>query len=196
LLADDGARGLSHLKVDRAAGVPDGTTSFYYRTKSALLHGIADRIAELDLAALAAVVSATANSAGQSPQGPQQVSRLATAVFNASREPALSRTKARIELSLHADRDPALAAKIQVYFERFQEMIRDVVAELTLDDGSDAALLKRQQFAVMMFIGGVMAGLAMGFHTVDSAEQIDHHIAAIIAGEHATPIGTPTHRDA
>jgi AcrR family transcriptional regulator len=196
LLADDGARGLSHLKVDRAAGVPDGTTSFYYRTKSALLHGIADRIAELDLAALAAVVSATANSAGQSPQGPQQASRLATAVFNASREPALSRTKARIELSLHADRDPALAAKIQVYFERFQEMIRDVVAGLTLDDGSDAALLKRQQFAVMMFIGGVMAGLAMGFHTVDSAEQIDHHIAAIIAGEHATPIVTPTHRDA
>jgi AcrR family transcriptional regulator len=196
LLADDGSRGLSHLKVDRAAGVPDGTTSFYYRTKSALLHGIADRIAELDLAALAAVVSATASSAEQSPRGPQQVSRLATAVFNASREPALSRTKARIELSLHADRDAALAAKIQVYFERFQEMIRDVVAGLTLDDGSDPDLLKRQQFAVMMFIGGVMAGLAMGFQTVYSAEQIDHHIAAIIAGEHATPIVTPTRRDA
>lgn len=26
LLADEGPRGLSHLKVDRQAGVPDGTT--------------------------------------------------------------------------------------------------------------------------------------------------------------------------
>ena len=50
LLADDGAKGLSHLKVDRKAGVPDGTTSFYFRTRSALLRAVAERLAELDLA--------------------------------------------------------------------------------------------------------------------------------------------------
>ena len=49
-LADDGAKGLSHLKVDRKAGVPDGTTSFYFRTRSALLRAVAERLAELDLA--------------------------------------------------------------------------------------------------------------------------------------------------
>ncbi len=52
LLADDGAKGLSHLKVDGRAGVPDGTTSFYFRTRSALLHAVAERMVELDLAAL------------------------------------------------------------------------------------------------------------------------------------------------
>lgn len=55
LLADDGAKGLSHLKVDRKAGVPDGTTSFYFRTRSALLRAVAERLAELDLATLQSV---------------------------------------------------------------------------------------------------------------------------------------------
>ena len=55
LLADDGAKGLSHLKVDRKAGVPDGTTSFYFRTRSALLRAVAERLAELDLASLQSV---------------------------------------------------------------------------------------------------------------------------------------------
>jgi DNA-binding transcriptional regulator YbjK len=32
LLADGGARELTHLRVDRRAGVADGTTSFYYQT--------------------------------------------------------------------------------------------------------------------------------------------------------------------
>ena len=49
LLAEDGAKGLSHLKVDRKADVPDGTTSFYFRTRSALLRAVAERLAELDL---------------------------------------------------------------------------------------------------------------------------------------------------
>src|ERR1700756_5757865 len=55
LLADDGTKGLSHLKVDRKAGVPDGTTSFYFRTRSALLRAVAERLAELDLASLQSV---------------------------------------------------------------------------------------------------------------------------------------------
>ena len=52
LLAEHGAKGLSHLKVDAHAGVPDGTTSFYFRTRSALLLAVAERMAELDLATL------------------------------------------------------------------------------------------------------------------------------------------------
>src|ERR1700745_2183123 len=50
LLAADGARGLTHLRVDRHAGFADGTTSFYYQTRSALLRGAIDRVIELDVA--------------------------------------------------------------------------------------------------------------------------------------------------
>src|SRR6201982_4075974 len=61
LLADDGAKGLSHLKVDGRAGVPDGTTSFYFRTRSALLRAVAERMVELDLAALQSVPDSANN---------------------------------------------------------------------------------------------------------------------------------------
>src|SRR2546429_235342 len=39
VLAADGARGLTHRRVDRHAGFPEGTTSFYYQTRAALLPG-------------------------------------------------------------------------------------------------------------------------------------------------------------
>lgn len=35
VLAEDGSRGLTHGQVDRVAGVPEGTTSYYYRTRVA-----------------------------------------------------------------------------------------------------------------------------------------------------------------
>ena len=58
LLAADGARGLTHLRVDRRASFPDGTTSFYYQTRTALLRGAIDRVIELDVADFTAALDA------------------------------------------------------------------------------------------------------------------------------------------
>lgn len=44
VLARAGARGLTHRAVDREAGVPAGTTSNYFRSRDALLNGLAERI--------------------------------------------------------------------------------------------------------------------------------------------------------
>src|SRR5262249_36596464 len=44
LLGTDGIHGVSHPKVDRQAGVPAGTTSFYFRTRKALLFAAATRL--------------------------------------------------------------------------------------------------------------------------------------------------------
>src|ERR1700730_13835668 len=89
LLADDGAKGLSHLKVDRKAGVPDGTTSFYFRTRSALLRAVAERCAELNLAELQSIAeSSEARGAHPSP------SRLWQVVIQAGSDPQLYRTRA------------------------------------------------------------------------------------------------------
>lgn len=46
VLADEGARGLTHRAVDKAAEVPPGTTSNYFRNRSALIEGLVDRIGE------------------------------------------------------------------------------------------------------------------------------------------------------
>jgi hypothetical protein len=50
VLADHGARGLTHRAVDQAAGLPPGTTSNHARTRAALLTLTLTRIAELDAA--------------------------------------------------------------------------------------------------------------------------------------------------
>jgi AcrR family transcriptional regulator len=44
VLAEAGARGLTHRAVDRAAGVPAGTASNYFRSRDALLGGLGERI--------------------------------------------------------------------------------------------------------------------------------------------------------
>ncbi|PZT69562.1 TetR family transcriptional regulator [Streptomyces sp. SW4] len=52
VLADEGMRGLTHRAVDRAAGLPPGTTSAYFRTRKALLTALAERLVALDQAEL------------------------------------------------------------------------------------------------------------------------------------------------
>jgi len=52
VLARDGLRGLTHRAVDAEAGLPDGSTSNCFRSRSALLQAIVARLEELDLAAL------------------------------------------------------------------------------------------------------------------------------------------------
>jgi len=89
-LAGHGAKGLSHPKVDRQAGVPDGSTSYYFRTRTALLRAVAERLAELDLAELKSVTEAARadNGRGSVPTA----SRLATVVMRSASEPGLTRT--------------------------------------------------------------------------------------------------------
>ncbi|MGH3624012.1 MAG: TetR/AcrR family transcriptional regulator [Sciscionella sp.] len=48
LIAVRGMRGLTHRAVDIAAGLPTGSTSYYARTRAALLELAINRMAELD----------------------------------------------------------------------------------------------------------------------------------------------------
>ncbi|MFD7610006.1 TetR/AcrR family transcriptional regulator [Streptomyces sp. NPDC059828] len=52
VLAEAGIRGLTHRAVDRAAKLPPGTTSAYYRTRQALLTALVRRLVALDQAEL------------------------------------------------------------------------------------------------------------------------------------------------
>lgn len=46
LVAEQGMRGLTHRAVDRRAGLPEGSTSAYFRTRKALVEGFVARLAE------------------------------------------------------------------------------------------------------------------------------------------------------
>lgn len=49
LLGTQGVRALTHLRIDRHAGLPDGTTSNYFRTRAALLRGVGDHMLASEL---------------------------------------------------------------------------------------------------------------------------------------------------
>ncbi|WP_204081806.1 TetR/AcrR family transcriptional regulator [Mycobacterium riyadhense] len=176
LLAIDGAKGLSHLKVDRKAAVADGTTSFYFRTRSALLRGVAERLAELDLANLQSV----ADSAGAVHSSPSQLSVM---VIQSGIEPRLSLTKARYELTMHATRDPELAAILQQSTDAFAKLHRDILVRL-MPHGADLepAVVADLSNVTLTFINGLLLRFAHGDRIITSPEQLDDILSAIATG--------------
>ncbi|MCV7075806.1 TetR/AcrR family transcriptional regulator [Mycobacterium szulgai] len=178
LLAVDGAKGLSHLKVDRKAGAPDGTTSFYFRTRSALLRGVAERLAELDLANLQAVADSAGTDGDRSSP-----SLLSVMVIQSGREPQLSLTKARYELTMQATRDPALAEILQQSTDAFTKLHRDILVRL-MPHGAEleAAVVEDLSNITLTFINGLLLRLTHGDRIVSSPEQLDGILSAIAAG--------------
>lgn len=178
LLAHDGAKGLSHLKVDREAGVPDGTTSFYFRTRSALLRAAAERLAELDLATLQSV----ADDGSSGPHQPSP-SRLSQVVIQAGAEPQLSRTKARYELTMQATRDSALAAILQQATDGFTKLHREILVQL-MPRGKEMepAVVEDLSNITLTFINGLLLRFAHGDRIIDNPEQLDGILTAIATG--------------
>jgi DNA-binding transcriptional regulator YbjK len=100
VLADHGARGLTHRAVDQAAGLPPGTTSNYARTREALLTLALTRIAELDAAEGSAGVAGSGLADGVAQMLHQWIT-----------EPGQrQRFLARLELAFEATRRPELRA--------------------------------------------------------------------------------------
>ena len=179
LLADDGAKGLSHLKVDRKAGVPDGTTSFYFRTRSALLRAVAERLAELDMASLQSVADSADGRGGDNPTP----SRLSQVVIQAGIEPQFSRTKARYELTMQATRDPALAGILQQATDEFTKLHREILVQLMPHGGElESAVVEDLSNITLTFINGLLQRFAHGDRIIDSPEQLDLILSAIASG--------------
>lgn len=177
LLADDGVRGVSHRRVDRTLEVPDGTTSYNFRSTSALVYATADRLTELDLADLRDILrqtGSTAQGGGASP--------LAAAVFAAMSEPGATRTRARYELLLMATRDPALDRIMRHSVDLFTELTRLVVRQFEGSErvGADDSGADHRHFVLMTFLNGLMLGFVRGDRTVSSPEQIDQLIRSVI----------------
>ncbi|MGW2988430.1 TetR/AcrR family transcriptional regulator [Streptomyces goshikiensis] len=106
LVAAAGLRGLTHRAVDAAAGLPSGSTSYYFRTRTALIGACYQRLAELDLGDVDA----------HGPP-PAEVDRGAAAAALAALlyrwlTTGRARQLARFELSLEAARTPELAPEL------------------------------------------------------------------------------------
>lgn len=113
LIADAGMRGLTHRAVDRAAALPAGSTSYYFRTRDALVAGCLHRLLDLDK------TQVERPDGTPEPAQPAPVVDPAGDVLDALVEQAVAAsvrmittdghlTRARYELSLHAIRSAEL----------------------------------------------------------------------------------------
>ncbi|MDA2891392.1 TetR/AcrR family transcriptional regulator [Mycolicibacterium sp. BiH015] len=177
-MAEEGPRGLSHLKVDRRAQVPDGTTSFYYRTRAALLHGVADQLVRYDAEAFTEAFKDAPNSGGDEIAGV-----LAGQILSIREEPQLSRTRARLELTMLAKGDPEIAAGFREMAESFRAVVdRLVIATQSGSGPLDRALLDEQASVVLSYLGGLIFSFANGSPEPMTRNDIKRQIRAVIVG--------------
>ena len=106
VLAGQGMRGLTHRAVDTAAGLPAGSTSYYFRSRAALVAGCVQRLLEHDLAHDVPAAEAAV------PAGVTGLVDALTGIGVRMATAERRRTLARYELSLAAVRDPALRAEL------------------------------------------------------------------------------------
>jgi AcrR family transcriptional regulator len=179
LLADEGPRGLSPLKVDRHAGLPDGTTSFYYRTRAALLHGVADQLVRYDAEAFTEAFKDAPNSTGTA------IARtLAGQILAIRDEPQRSRTRARLELTMSARRDIGIASEFQQMADSYRALAERLVIAIQTGNGApvDRALCDEQTSVLLAYLGGLVFGFANDSPDSMSRDDIARQIRAVILG--------------
>ncbi|MDN3358806.1 TetR/AcrR family transcriptional regulator [Actinomadura sp. DC4] len=114
-LAREGMRGLTHRAVDRTAGLPEGSTSYYFRTRNALLKAVVERLAEVDAAEIPALPNGDLDAFADA------AARLVHAWLTIGRD----RQLARYELTLEATRRPELREVLVTAGAKVRGMVAD-----------------------------------------------------------------------
>jgi DNA-binding transcriptional regulator YbjK len=139
-VAAQGMRGLTHRAVDRTAGLPEGSASYYFRTRQALLQAMVERLTELTTAEIRTVRSEdlgdlVANGAGLVEQW-----------LTTGRD----RQLARYELTLEAARRPELRQVL----ETASAVVRTMVADLL--EAAGVAEPERRAHDFSAFLDGLL----------------------------------------
>jgi DNA-binding transcriptional regulator YbjK len=158
VLAHEGSRGLTHRAVDRAAGLPAGSTSYYHRSRASLLGACVQRLLEHDESELDRL---------EHLDGTTDASALAE-VLGGLLERWLTvdryRHVARYELTMESLRRPDIASELQVAGQRLRERVADLLAGL----GADEPL--RQARTLVACIDGLLFTHLAG---ADAARPLD-----------------------
>ncbi len=138
LVAAGGLRALTHRAVDAAAGLAAGSTSYYFRTRTALIAACYQRLAELDLADLDADGPPLPPPPLPPPDREAAAAALAGLLYRwltAGR----ARQLARFELSLEAARNPELETDFHRAGQGARARAAGILAALGADRPEEAA---------------------------------------------------------
>jgi AcrR family transcriptional regulator len=166
LVATRGLRGLTHRAVDAEAGLPPGSTSYYLRTRNALLTACVSRMLTRDVA-------------GMPPPGADPVELMVAMTVGLAQDRP-DDLVARYELSLEASRQPELRAAIDEGGRQLRAMLTQLLAGLGVPDPEAAA------WPVAAMLDGLMYDRVAGTGTTLSPEAFEaavrRSVTALIAG--------------
>lgn len=161
LVATRGLRGLTHRAVDEEAGLPPGSTSYYLRTRSALLAACTDRMLERDL---------VRGSAGiELPPGLDLEEFLVEMLLQLVRERP-DDLVARYELSLEARRQPDLRNPLIEGGRLLRETLATLLAALGVPDAD------RATWPVAAMMDGLMYDRVAGAGSSLSEDAFEHAV--------------------
>ncbi|MGW1410390.1 TetR/AcrR family transcriptional regulator [Streptomyces sp. NPDC002403] len=180
LLAERGMRGLTHRAVDERAGLPQGSTSNYARTRQSLLEVAVRRLAERETRVLAPGELPVPGAAPDGdPAGGAQalVAGLALALHRyLTRHAEL--LVCRYELALEATRRPELREFFDATGRQFREPL---IALMTAAGSADP---ERHALSLVAWCEGLMFSCAAGSYSrsVPSEEELRAGFAELLRG--------------
>jgi DNA-binding transcriptional regulator YbjK len=144
VLAAEGTRGLTHRAVDRQLALPDGSTSYYFRTRAALISCAAERLVALDMADVGAVGDSI----------PDLVQLLVHWMAPARR----ARLTARFQLFVEATRDPEIRQQLSAPRQAFVAHAARALRKAGAGDAKLAATL------LVSIVDGLLLNELVGEH--------------------------------
>jgi DNA-binding transcriptional regulator YbjK len=166
VLAAAGARGLTHRAVDREAGVAEGSTSYYFRTRSALLEACATQLTCRTLGLFSPTPAAQS--------GVDALIDLAVRAVHAWIDNDGLMIRARHELLLESARHPALRPQLDVATEPARRVLEQRIERLGV--GSAAA----RSAAVIACLDGL--ALAHVLNADGRRDELVESIRAVMVG--------------
>lgn len=181
VLAESGLRGLTHRAVDARAGLPEGTCSAYFRTRSSLLVALAQHVGgalEADVDAMAAALPAPGRASADDPARVAAVSDAVRDLLLAwLRRPEVVRAQA--ELALEAARHPELMS----VFDRWRAGLLGIVRGI--EGGGVAGGHPHRAGVAVAALEGVLV-TAVRMPRAEREPFVREAVPALVAGLHAS----------
>lgn len=181
LLAEQGVHGLTHRRLDRALGLPEGSTANAFPTRDGLLAAALEALADADLE-----TARRAAERSNAPLDPEEAAALfAESVLAWLKPRARARLRARYELFLEATRNPGLK---DAFVERRLSFVRLAhgIAQRTGSSDPDGAAS-----ALVAWADGVLLANVADDARPPSRDQVTAVAYAILVGQHAEQRGAP-----
>ena len=170
VLAEQGSRELTHRAIDRAAGLPEGSTSNLFRTRDALLAATLRRQVERETEMYATMPAP--ESIADIDSAARWMAALIHAFTSADNSELVS---ARYELFLEGQRRPAFRKLLDEVRDNFILMVDELLGRLGLERG------KRNSMAVLVTLDGLSANQVFHRTSILSEAEIKSQLAHLLA---------------